>query len=172
MSEITPACKPSKSSLLPSKVGDSALLFLKIHPSQHLLIFYSCVHLSFLGATSYALYPLLKTQILGLLVFVLFVGLLTMNFVFLIHKKQQEYYCLVLDGNGWWLSRGRESFFSVMLKGEIVLWQSLVYLQFSECNSKGDCSGKYNLLLLNDSANEESLRCLRVWLVTKFAHEE
>lgn len=111
-------------------------------------------------------------KIPGLLVWVVFMGLIAINFIFLIHNEQRKYYCLILDGNGWWLSRGHEKFYSVVLKGEVVLWQSLVYLQLSECSSKGDGSGRHSLLLLNDSANEEALRLLRVWLVTKFAHEK
>lgn len=164
MSETIPACKQSNACEKPPVLA-GGFLALEVRPSQHLKFFYVAAHLMFFCVLSFAVLPLVSVQILWLLLWLVAVVFIAINLLVLINQWQRGCWRLVLDDEGWWLSQNKGELFLVELNSEILLWQSIIYLQFMCCHS----GRKYGLLVLHDSAEHEGLRCLRVWLITKFS---
>jgi hypothetical protein len=74
---------------------------------------------------------------------------------------RRQHWQLQYDGGSWWLGSPGETLQPARLCGDVKLWRGCAFLTLA------DQAGKHSLVLLADSASPDSLRRLRMLLVTR-----
>ncbi len=172
MSEIIQGYKKSNKAAFVTS-NDNEYLSLDIRPSLILKNIYVFLHALFLITFVIAFLPLVKEQPIWAFVGFFGVAVIVIHLIFQMKKLIRENWLLTADHETWWLSHVSETFYAVTIVGEVILWQTFIYITFDAIESRKNTNRtkhkKFKLLLLPDSTDANSLRQLRVKLITQYS---